>query len=281
MERRSDTLNRRFYRTGQFARRASVTVRTLRYYDRLGLVSPAQRSDTGYRLYTDHDLQRLQQILALRFLGFSLQEIQACLQAAPEAFADVLAQQKAMLVERRRQLDRVLRAVEETERLVRAAECDWDAVVRVIQVMQMEQKNDWIEKHLTPQQQARLEELVGNAYSDEARENLARRPEFTEADQQRVQAQWEHVATEARRLADLGADPGGPEGQAVAKLKLELLSAFTQGDPEVEAGLQRFWREFRALPRDEQPIDASPFEAGEAGEAFLERAMQAYQAREG
>src|SRR6185436_15124412 len=117
-ERRRRTLNRRFYRTGQFARRASVTLRTLRYYDRVGLLCPRQHTESGYRLYVDEDLLRLQQILALKFLGFSLQEVQACLDTGPRGLGEVLAQQKAMLGEKRRQLETVLRAVEETEGLL-------------------------------------------------------------------------------------------------------------------------------------------------------------------
>ena len=68
-------MGRRFYHTGQFARKVAVSVRTLRYYDRVGLLRPAQHTEAGYRLYTDADLVRLQQILALKFLGFSLEEI--------------------------------------------------------------------------------------------------------------------------------------------------------------------------------------------------------------
>src|SRR4029453_6063027 len=81
VERRGRTLNRRFYRTGQFARRASVTLRTLRYHDRVGSLCPRQHTAAGYRLSSDEDLVRLEQILGLKFLGFSLQEVQACLQA--------------------------------------------------------------------------------------------------------------------------------------------------------------------------------------------------------
>jgi DNA-binding transcriptional MerR regulator len=61
----------------------SVSIRTLRYYDKVGLLSPSQYTEAGYRLYTDADLLRLQQILALKFLGFSLEEIKHCLQIGP------------------------------------------------------------------------------------------------------------------------------------------------------------------------------------------------------
>ena len=70
-------MDKRLYRTGQFARKASVSISTLRYYDKEGLLAPTEYSESGYRLYTDEDLVNLQQILALKFLGFSLDEIKA------------------------------------------------------------------------------------------------------------------------------------------------------------------------------------------------------------
>jgi MerR family transcriptional regulator, thiopeptide resistance regulator len=74
-------LDQRFYQSSQFAQKASVSVRTLRYYDKMGLLSPSQYSKSGYRLYSNEDLLTLQNILALKFLSFSLEEIRLLLQA--------------------------------------------------------------------------------------------------------------------------------------------------------------------------------------------------------
>ncbi len=68
-------MGQHYYFTGQFAQKAAVSVRTLQYYDKVGLLSPSLYTEAGYRLYTDEDLSSLQQILALKFLGFSLEEI--------------------------------------------------------------------------------------------------------------------------------------------------------------------------------------------------------------
>ena len=65
----------RLYKAQEFAERAGVTVRTLHHYDRLGLLAPSGRTEAGYRLYGDRDLLRLEQILALKFIGFPLPEI--------------------------------------------------------------------------------------------------------------------------------------------------------------------------------------------------------------
>ena len=60
---------------GEVAKKMNVTVRTLQYYDREGLFSPSSESEGGRRLYTDRDLIKLHQILSLKSLGFSLEEI--------------------------------------------------------------------------------------------------------------------------------------------------------------------------------------------------------------
>lgn len=63
------------HRTGEFAKLANVTERTLRYYDKIGLLKPSIVLSNGYRQYTDSDLLKLQKILSLKHLGFSIEEI--------------------------------------------------------------------------------------------------------------------------------------------------------------------------------------------------------------
>jgi len=70
------------FRIQEFAKLAGVTVRALHHYDRLKLLSPAHRSERGYRLYCHEDLGRLERVLALRYLGLSLREIAALLNAS-------------------------------------------------------------------------------------------------------------------------------------------------------------------------------------------------------
>ena len=67
------------YRIGDFANKAGVTVRTIRYYDRIGLLRPTSRSDANQRLYSELDFARLQQILTLKLIGLSLEEIKGLL----------------------------------------------------------------------------------------------------------------------------------------------------------------------------------------------------------
>ncbi len=62
-------------RIGEFARRAGVTARTVRYYESLGLLEPGERQGAGFRYYTEAELARLQKINDLKELGLSLEEI--------------------------------------------------------------------------------------------------------------------------------------------------------------------------------------------------------------
>ena len=65
-----------YYSSGEFAKMAQVTLRTIRYYDKQNILKPSYVNDYGARFYTDEDLAKLQQILLLKYLGFSLDEIQ-------------------------------------------------------------------------------------------------------------------------------------------------------------------------------------------------------------
>ncbi|TCJ89974.1 DNA-binding transcriptional MerR regulator [Nocardia alba] len=63
------------WKVGELAAEAGLTVRTLHHYDRIGLVCPAERTNAGHRLYTEADVERLYQVLALRQLGLGLDQI--------------------------------------------------------------------------------------------------------------------------------------------------------------------------------------------------------------
>ena len=64
-----------YYSSGEFAKMAGVSVRTIRFYDQKDILKPSYLNDSGARFYTDQDLARLQQILLLKYLGFSLKDI--------------------------------------------------------------------------------------------------------------------------------------------------------------------------------------------------------------
>jgi DNA-binding transcriptional MerR regulator len=97
---------------GSVARIAGITVRTLHHYDEIGLLSPGDRSNAGYRRYDDADLERLQRILFFRELGFGLDEIKTVMTDGGTDASAHLRQQHAMLLDRIARLKRMAAAVE-------------------------------------------------------------------------------------------------------------------------------------------------------------------------
>lgn len=81
----------------EFSRLAHISKRTLQYYDRIGLLCPSARSAAGYRLYSESDLERLQQILLFRELEFPLSEIHRIMNAPGYDRTDALEKQIEIL----------------------------------------------------------------------------------------------------------------------------------------------------------------------------------------
>jgi MerR family transcriptional regulator, thiopeptide resistance regulator len=266
-------LDQRYYRTGQFARMAAVSIRTLRFYDREGLLAPSEYSESGYRLYTDEDLVNLQQILALKFLGFSLDEIKALLSTGPRSLREMLAQQKAMMRAKRSQLDGIITAINEAESLLEAGQSDWNSLVKVIQAIQMEQDKEWVKKHFTPEQLEQMQKLSEKSYSKESRERMWSRGEWTEADQERASAQWAEIGADVVRLSSANADPSGSEAQDLAKRYSGLIDGFTGGDPEIAGGLRNWWQNYDSLPDNQKPFQ-SPYSREQ--QAWLDQALKVY-----
>jgi DNA-binding transcriptional MerR regulator len=97
---------------GRAAAAAKLSVRTLHHYDAIGLLRPSRRSAAGYRLYSEDDLRRLQQILVFRELGFALREIARIMNDADFDQRRALAAQRALLAEKQRRGAAMLAAVD-------------------------------------------------------------------------------------------------------------------------------------------------------------------------
>ena len=104
-----------FMTVGEVAKKMGVTVRTLQYYDKERLLSPSAESEGGRRLYTDKDLVTLHQILSLKSLGFSLDDIKERLISSetPAEVANALTEQAADIRQKIKQLKASLSAIEQ------------------------------------------------------------------------------------------------------------------------------------------------------------------------
>ena len=128
----------RHYKIHEFAELAGVTVKALHHYDRLGLLQPG-RTEAGYSLYRESDLETLEQIVALKFLGIPLKQISMVLKRAAQ-LPDALRLQRKALEERHELLGRAIRAIRGSRRLsrVRRTSAIRPLLKKIIEVIDMQ-----------------------------------------------------------------------------------------------------------------------------------------------
>jgi len=223
------------YRIGQFARLAGVTVRALHHYDRMGLLKP-QRGTSGFRLYCPEDLERLEQIAALKFLGIPLHEIKLLLKHGPLKLVDSLHMQREALAEKRKLIDRAMVAIAAAEKVIQSGQTTDASILRkIIEVIDMQPQEKSMRKYYTEQ-----------AWLDRER---IRQQTPLETRQKNVRA-MRQVFSEIEAAIDL--DPASERAQYLTKQWLQLAEYAHGGNEAVRAGNTQAWNDFQNWPRDEQ-----------------------------
>ena len=95
----------------QIAKLTGISIRTLQYYDEIGLLKPSEFTSSGYRLYDDEALQTLQQILFFKELGFRLKEIKEILEKPDFDRITAFKKQKELLLLKRNRIDRLIQLI--------------------------------------------------------------------------------------------------------------------------------------------------------------------------
>ncbi|GLW68809.1 HTH-type transcriptional activator TipA [Kitasatospora phosalacinea] len=200
------------YTVGRLAAIAKVTVRTLHHYDEIGLLSPSGRTPAGYRRYSEAELDRLQQILFYRELGFPLEEIAAILDDRTVGPSEHLRRQRELIGDRIRKLEELAAAVERA----------------------MEARTLGIQ--LTPEEKF---EVFGQDYQesweDEARQRWGETPAWKQSQERTARytkADWERIKAEADGINDAlvaaftaGAAPDGEQAMAAAEQHRQHIGA--------------------------------------------------------
>jgi len=244
----------RMYRIQEFAELAGVTVRALHHYDQIHLLQP-RRTEGGYRLYGIGELERLEQIVALKFLGLSLKQIQLLLDREALSLPEALRMQRAVLEQKRSLLDRAIGAIREAEAAVQPGrQTDAAVLKKVIEVIEMQDNSDWMMKY----------------YDDSAKAKLAvKRQEWTPELQEECSRQWLELIADVR--AALGEDPAGPKVQALADRWTKLIEGFTGGDPDITQGVRNLYADKANWPASFQR-QAKPFMDKEVS-SFMSKAL--------
>ena len=217
----------RLWKVGELAKQTGLTVRALHHYDEIGLLAPSQRSGAGYRLYDGNDIARLLQILSLRQLGFSLEEIRDCLARPELSLPQVLELHIARLrdgIEMQRKLCSRLEAM--ADRLRSAEAVSVEDFLETMEAMQM------FEKYYTEEQLRQIEE---------------RRQVVGEERIQQVQEEWPRLIAEVRAEMEKGTDPASEPVQRLAQRWMGLIREFTGGNPGIQQSLNRMYKEEPAM----------------------------------
>jgi len=232
---------------GELARRTGLTVRTLRFYDEIGLVRPTERSEGGHRVYGPDAVRRLQQVTSLRSLGLSLDEVRAQLEAHDPSLLETIELQRTRLGEQITALETLQQRLDGIARLLQHGEAvTTDTLVTTMEAMRM------VEKY----------------YSEEQLEWLRkRREEVGEELIVEVEAEWPKLMAEVRAKMEAGVDPADPEVQALMVRWRGLVAEFTGGNPGIAKSLESFYDNEDTMPTGEA-IDRELF-------AYVGRAMQA------
>jgi DNA-binding transcriptional MerR regulator len=235
-------------RVGELARRTGLTVRTLHHYDEIGLLAPSSRTASGHRLYDASDVERLQQIVSLRQLGFPLDEIRELLEQPDRSFLPVIEMQIGRVREQirlQRQLHGQLELI--ADRLRRHGSAPVEELLRTMEMMSM----------------------VDKYYSEDQLEWLRkRREEVGEERIREVEAEWPRLMAEVRAEMEAGTAPTDPKLQPLLDRWSGLVAEFTGDNPGIAKSLNTMYENEDATP-DGQQIDRELF--AYVGEAMAAR----------
>lgn len=200
---------------GEIAKKMGITVRTLQYYDKEGLLSPSAQSTGGRRLYTDKDLVELHQILSLKTLGFSLDDIKSRLVSleTPSEVAEALAKQE-------QETDRKIEALRESRRelemlrqeVLQMQSVDFKKYADIIVNLQMKNDNYRLIKYLD---EKTLEHC---------------RVSFDKDSGLKIMNTYKKLSSEIVKLINDGVSPDSEKAKETAKSFWSMITEFTGGD---------------------------------------------------
>ena len=216
---------------GELARLAGVTVRTLHHYDRIGLLQPGDRSPAGYRRYDVHDLDRLQQVLVYRELGFPLEEVATLLDDPDADPAAHLRRQHRLLRDR----------LERTRAMVAAVEKEMEARQMGISLT-AEEKFELFGENYSEDYEREAEERWGD--TEAWAQSQQRTRSYSKADWVRVKEEVDDLNRRFVEAMRAGVPADSEQAMDVAEQHRQHISRwFYDCPPEMHAGLGRMYVE--------------------------------------
>jgi DNA-binding transcriptional MerR regulator len=185
------------WKVGELARLTGITVRALHHYDEIGLLVPSHHTESGHRLYTRRELLQLQHIVALRHLGFSLEQIKETLNSKGPSLRETIHALYHEIRSRRLQLDDLEARLELIQNLIAAGQ-----MISAQQLIEFIERITMYEKYLTKEQLAKAAAIERQM-----------KPERIE---QMIKVEWPKLIAETQAELERGTDPTSPKVRALA-----------------------------------------------------------------
>ncbi|MED0990020.1 MerR family transcriptional regulator [Bacillus nitratireducens] len=243
----------------ELTRETGVTVRTLRYYDQIDLLKPSGKTDGGHRLYSERDVVRLQQILFLKEMGFSLKEITNMLVTDELNLKVSLEKQLKFVQEEQKKFNRMERILQAVVYSVDVeGELDWKVMFELIQLSK---------------QSPRIREMFQNEVFSKGEQKLLHNlPNMSEEDSNVLE--WVDLLKQLRNFMKGGKEASCDEVQGATKKLMQKCLEMANGD---EAFLDKLW-EVRKSKEDSQKMSMYPIE--EELLVYMDEAFRIYDERE-
>jgi DNA-binding transcriptional MerR regulator len=215
------------YKVKEVSKLVSVSVRTLHHYDEIGLLNPEFVTTAGYRLYSDTDLERLQQILFFKELDFTLQEIKDILDSPGFDREKALSAHRNLLVEKKKRLERLIQSLDKT----------MEAIEGGLEMNKKEMFDGFdmteIERHKERYAEEAKEKYgKGDAY----KESMKKTSRYGKEDWARITAESEAINNRIIANMDKGIDDPTVQ-QGVAQLRQHITDNYYNCTVEIFRGL--------------------------------------------
>lgn len=225
---------------------AGISTRTLRYYDEIGILKPARINSSGYRIYGEAEVNRLQQILFYRELGVSLESIRDIVTAPSFNGANALREHHEKLLEKRQQLDMLIANVEKTI-----------AVTEGRIKMADREKFEGFKQKMIDDNEKKYGKEIREKYGNDTVEKSNKKLKNMTQEQYEVLTNLEKQVKEVLVEAFETGDPASELAQKAADLHKQWLSySWPQYSKEAHAGLAQMYvddERFKAYYDDKQP----------------------------
>jgi DNA-binding transcriptional MerR regulator len=216
------------YSVKELAQVSGVTVRTLHFYDELGLLKPAYYDGNGYRVYGEKQLLVLQQILFFRELGFELKEIQRLLGASKFDHGAALRSHRKALVS----------TIERTRKLIKTIDNT------LAQLKGKKMKAAELFKGFDSRKQAEYERQLIEHCGESAREGITesrkRVEKWTKGDWEKTGQEWDAICRGLVKMMGRGCKPNSMEAQELVRRHFDWLKHFWMPNRESYAGHGQF-----------------------------------------